>query len=104
MVTPVAKSEAHNNTVQAIELMSAALTLLKAAYQEPSLEPSPEEMNLIRAAKSAESALSQVIASVGRHCEYDALPAKVQNQLQPKSAASLLEELRQEQPIAGLGL
>lgn len=96
MVTPVAQSHVHQQTIEALQLLLKARTMLKSAYKEPSLEPSGEELGLLHLTREAQRDLGRMIADLAVFCDREALTAKAQAKASTQSGRDLLNELRQE--------
>jgi hypothetical protein len=99
MTTRFADTHAHEYTLHALELLTAANAMLSTAYKEPSLEPTPQELDLIRAAKAAHLELHKIIFAVARTMDRASMPEDLANRVFPKEAGVLLEELRQEPAV-----
>lgn len=96
MTTRFADSHAHEYALHALELLTTAKTMLHTAHKEPSLEPTQEELDLIRAAKTAYLEIHKIIFTVARTMDRNSMPKELANRIFPKEAGALLKELTQE--------
>jgi hypothetical protein len=99
MTTPLADSHAHEYALHALELLITAKTMLSHAHSECSLEPTPDEIELIEAVRAAQLEVHKVIFRVGRMMDRAAIPDNITNLIYPREAGALLKELSQEPKI-----
>ena len=86
MSQPLTETTPHIQAIKVQEALTEALSLIRYGISEPSLEPSQEELALLRALRDAEKGMQHTLRGIRSHTHQEpARPLFEQLQDEPKS-------------------